>query len=109
MRILIPTVSTFELIDINQVKFIKAEGNYTRVNTCKKGSLLSLVKFGDFCKQLEGMEFIQTHKSFMVNVRHVVRFHKNGHVEMLDGKQVPVARRRRDLVLDNLSAIYQRM
>jgi two-component system LytT family response regulator len=45
---------------------------------------------------LEPYGFFSIHKSHLVNIRQITRYLKNGVVEMSDGSEVPVSRRKRE-------------
>jgi two-component system LytT family response regulator len=102
-RILIPTFQTLELVDVNDIISIKAFENYSRIYLTGKRIYTSTQAFGKFVALLENHNFYQCHKSHMVNLDHLVRYHKNGEIEMAEGIKTPVARRRKEEFLENLT------
>jgi two-component system LytT family response regulator len=60
-----------------------------------------------FEESLEGYDFIRVHHSYYIHVTHVRKYVKQdgGQVLMSDGSMVPVSRRRKDELLQRLSAI----
>jgi len=97
-------------IDYVEVKHIiqcKGEGNYTRIIlSCGKEHLLSKPLI-DFEEILNGYGFIRTHKAHVVNLSHVSTFIKSdgGYLKMTDGTSVPVSRRKKEFVLDELKKL----
>lgn len=103
-RLLIPTFQTLELIDVSDIISIKAYENYSRVYLTQKRVYTSTQAFGKYVALLGNHNFYQCHKSYVVNLDQIVRYHKNGEIELPEGIKVPVARRRREDFLKNLSA-----
>lgn len=95
-RLLVPTFQTLELIDINDIIMIKAYENYSRLQLSNNRQITSTQSFGKYATMLEQSHFFQCHKSFVINLNHVVRYYKSGEVEMVEGVKIPVARRRKD-------------
>lgn len=103
-RLLVPTFQTLELVDIKEIIAIKAFENYSRVYLTKNRIYTSTQSFGKFVAMLENYNFYQCHKSYVINLDHIVRYHKNGEIEMAEGNKIPVARRRKEEFLENLMA-----
>lgn len=102
-RLLVPTFQTLELVDVNDIISIKAFENYSRIHLTQNRTYTSTQAFGKFVTMLAHHNFHQCHKSFVINLDHIVRYHKNGEVEMVEGKKIPVARRRKEEFLEVLS------
>jgi len=102
-RLLIPTFQTLELVEVNDIIFIKAYENYSRIYLTQNRVYTSTQSFGKYLALLEHHNFYQCHKSYVINLDRIVRYHKNGEIEMPDEIKVPVARRRKEEFLENLS------
>jgi two-component system, LytTR family, response regulator len=100
-KVLIHTQSTIEVIDIH--KIIRYEGcqNYVRVHKENGISMVSNEKLIHVATKMKAL-FLQSHKSHVVNLEKVVRYHKNGFLELSNGDKVPVARRRRTRIEEDL-------
>jgi len=103
-RLLVPTFQTLELVDVNDIITIKAFENYSRLFLTQKRTYTSTQAFGKFVEMLSNRNFYQCHKSHVINLDHIVRYHKNGEIEMAEGMKIPVARRRKEEFLENLMA-----
>ena len=101
-RLIVPTFQTLELVDVNDIISIKAFENYSRIFLTEKRIYTSTQAFGKFVTLLSHHNFYQSHKSYVVNLNHLVRYHKNGEIEMAEGIKIPVARRRKEEFLENL-------
>jgi|GEM_PF-1261132 len=102
-RILIPTFQTLELIHTSNIISIQAMENYSRITLTSQEQLTSTQSFGRFSSMLTQQGFFQCHKSYMINLKHVSRYHKNGDVEMTNGIKIPVARRRKETFIEILT------
>lgn len=102
MKILIPTYSTFELINTNEIIAIQANDNNCKLILKGGKNIQSTKSLGKFADELFERGFCQCHKSFIVNIEKVIRYHKDGEAEMEDGSMIPVARRRREEFLERV-------
>lgn len=103
-RLLVPTFQTLELVDVFDIISIKAFENYSRIYLTKNRIYTSTQAFGKYVAMLEHHNFYQCHKSYVVNLDHIVRYYKNGEIEMTEGIKIPVARRRKEEFLENLTS-----
>lgn len=102
-RLLVPTFQTLELINVSDIISVQAYENYSRLQLTQNRHYTSTQSFGKFATMLERHNFFQCHKSFVINLDYIVRYHKSGEVEMCDGSKISVARRRKDDFLEVLS------
>ena len=89
----IPTLEGFEIIELAELVFLKADGNYTEL-ILKTKKLVVSKNLGDFEKVLPVKEFLRIHHSFIVSVSQIKRYIKGdgGMVSMANGEQLPVSR-----------------
>jgi len=95
-RIAIFTHTTIEFIQLDQIVRFEGLQNYTRVFLTSEEMLVSTEGIGFYKSNLKNQCFFSCHKSHCVNEAHVVRFHKEGHLEMSDTSTVPLSRRKRE-------------
>lgn len=90
----IPTIEGYEFIAVK--KIIRCEGlqKCTRVVTVEKSNIVSSYNLGEFKKILEPFGFFLPHRSFLINLKHIKKYQKEGTITMSDNSSVPVARRR---------------
>lgn len=95
------TCKGFILIDSGLILHCEADGNYSTIHLNGESSLF-------ICKKLKQLElilpmeyFVRVHHSHIINMQYVEAYlHKNGGQLLMSNKQlVPVARRRKKLVL----------
>ena len=98
----VPTIEGYEFIVIKDI--IRCEGlqKCTRVVIKNRKDIVSSYNLGEFKKILEPYGFHAPHKSFIINLSEIVKYYREGRVEMSDSSCVPVARRRKNEFLDLL-------
>ncbi len=101
----IPTMEGYEFISAH--KIIRCEGlqKCTRVVTQDRSDIVSSYNLGVFKKLLQPFGFFLPHKSFLINLSLIKKFHKEGTITMVDGTYVPLARRKRNDFLNLIPRI----
>ena len=101
----IPTIEGYEFIPIKDI--IRCEGmlKCTRVITTEKTDMISSYNLGEFKKHLDQYGFYSPHKSHLINLKMVRKYHKEGNILMLNGSWVPVAKRRKKDFLNHIQHI----
>ncbi|MDO5979468.1 LytR/AlgR family response regulator transcription factor [Flavivirga spongiicola] len=92
-KITIPQLDGFEVINMSDILYCKADDNYTEIylNTNKKKLVSKTLKY--FEGALNNASFARVHKSYLVNVNEVVKYvkGKGGSVILSNGKEVMVS------------------
>lgn len=104
-KIAFPTVEGFELIHSNQILYCKAESNYCCIKKID-GHMKTATKTLKYVEEvLPHNSFKRIHKSFVINLNYVVRYHKaNKEVELTNGEKIPVSFRKEE---EFINAILQ--
>jgi len=102
MKVLISTYQTIELCYTHDIVYIEALENYCRITFLDGKTVISTQSFGTFTRQLFDSGFYQCHKSYAFNLKYLTRYYKTGTIELVNGKKIPVARRRKDEFLTTL-------
>ncbi len=102
MKISVPGVNSFDFVKISDI--IRCEGwqKYTRIYTEKGECIVSSYNIGIYKKNLEKHGFFSTHKSHLINISKIKKYLKEGILILLDGAEVPVARRRKDVFIQTV-------
>jgi two-component system LytT family response regulator len=92
-KITIPTQNGFEVLEMKDIIYCKADDNYTElflVNNQKKLVSKTLKYFEDILKE---SGFARIHKSFLVNVSYIVSYKKGkgGTLSLSNGKELSVS------------------
>ena len=92
-KITIPQQNGFEVIETDNILYCKADDNYTEIflNTNKKKLVSKTLKY--FEVALLNHNFARVHKSYLINVNHVIKYvkGKGGYVVLNSGKEIMVS------------------
>ena len=75
-------------IKTSEIYYIEATGNYLKLYTTK-GVMLHRQTVKELVDMLTGLNFIRTHKSYVVNMEHISRIET--HQLTIDNQQVPLS------------------
>ncbi len=91
-KITLPQQDGFQVLDVSDIYFCKADDNYTEIYLEKKKIVVSkTLKY--FEDALQSYSFARIHKSYLVNVSEVVKYKKGkgGSVVLSNGKELSVS------------------
>ncbi len=99
-KITIPQMDGFEVLDISQILYCKADDNYTEIYLNGRKLLVSKT-LRYFEEALQEFPFARVHKSYLVNVGEIVRYRrgKGGSVVLASGVEIQVAPSRKKQLL----------
>ena len=101
----ISTMEGFSLIKLNEILYLKADGNYTDIHLTNSPKVTSTKNLGYFENELLHEPFLRIHHSHIVNLKKVASYLRaeNGYVVLETGKKLSVSRSKREEVLDIFS------
>ena len=104
-KIAFPTVEGFEFIHSNQILYCRAESNYCTIKLIG-GNTKMVTRTLKYVEEiLPSGYFKRIHKTFVINLNYVVRYHKaHKEVELTNGEKLPVSFRKEE---EFISAILQ--
>jgi len=105
-KIVIPCCHTYEFLEFEQIIRFEGLQNYTRVFIKDGRSIVSTTNIGYYKTNLTDQGFFCCHKSHLVNEQHIVRYHKEGTIELTDFSMVPVSRRKKQIFIDRVLEKY---
>lgn len=106
-KIIVPTVSGFEFLDIANIIRCKSDINYTTIYLRDKQKLVVAKTLKEFEELLSGHSFFRIHNSHLINLGFIKSYNKGkgGSVILTDGTEIEVSSRRKDDFLKRLSAL----
>ena len=109
-KIALPSGDGFHIKSLDNITHFEAEGNYTKVHFFNQKMLLVSKQIGDFDEMLKEQFFFRIHKGYVINMDFVSEYLKTdgGMIRLTDGKDLPIARRRRDEFLELLEIAFGR-
>jgi two-component system, LytTR family, response regulator len=107
-RLMIKLTNRVILLNVNEIDWIEADGNYAKLHVGRKAHLLR-EKMNELEAQLNPQKFVRIHRSIIVNLDRVKEMHPhfNGDyiVVLEDGAQLKLSRTRREHLETRLRAI----
>lgn len=103
-KITIPLQNGFEVMEVGEILYCQADDNYTRIFLAEKKKLVSkTLKYFEDILSVSG--FARIHKSYLVNVNHIVEYRKGkgGSVVLSNGKEIMVSPSRKKELLSYFS------
>lgn len=95
-KLIIPDSHGFNILIINDIIRLEAEGNYTKIFLKDNKSLTITKTLKDFEDSIINDNFFRIHKSHIVNI-HLIKEYKNidgGFITMIDGSKIEISRRK---------------
>ena len=96
-KIVVPQIDGNLFLDIENITHLKAEGSYVNIFLVDGSKILVSKNIKDFETQLTEVEgFYRTHRSFLVNTKHIISSSNSGfEATLINNEQVNIARERK--------------
>jgi two-component system LytT family response regulator len=104
-KLALPTQQGIQMVKINDIIRIEADGNYAKIYLVNAESVFVSKQLKVFENWLEGLSFFRVHHSHIINLNYLQKYIKGdgGSVIMDNGHEVEVSRRRKDEFLKMIS------
>ncbi len=99
--IAIPSMDKIDFIKIRDILYFQADGRYTTIHLINGKKIVACKNIGEYENLLEENVFFRIHHSYMVNLAQALNINKaaGNYCEMVNGKSLPVSKRRQDKLL----------
>lgn len=106
-KIIVPTISGFEFLEIGNIIRCESDNNYTTIYIKDKQKMLVSKTLKDFEELLSNYSFFRIHNSHLINLSYIKTYNKGkgGSVILTDGSEIEVSSRRKDDFIKKLSAL----
>lgn len=107
-KLILPTQEGYSFIELKNIIYCEAKGNYTLFHLLKKESILVSKTLKIYADLLEEFHFLRISRSYLINLNHVKKYgrSKNPKLTMIDGALLPVSLHRRDVLLQELKSTH---
>jgi two-component system LytT family response regulator len=101
-KLLIPFYDRKRTVSVDEIVRLEGCGNYTNFFLKDGTKMLVSRTLKEYETLLDGQAFVRVHKSCIVNLGFVRKFFikKEGEIELIDGQQVKISRRRAQTFMD---------
>src|SRR5438552_708946 len=109
MRLCVSSVKGFQVVEIRDILYCEAAGNYSNFHFTNHQLVCTSRTMIEYERLLEDAGFVRIHKSYLVNLVHVKEYIRGegGSVILTNGTELEVARRKKDMFLDNMKKFYK--
>ena len=109
MRLCIPSLKGFQVIELDDILYAESSGNYTNLYFANQKMVCTSKPMHEYETLLEDAGFVRIHKSILVNLLHVKEYLRGegGSVILSNGHEVEVARRKKDLLIAKMKEYYK--
>ncbi len=109
MKLCIPSLKGFQVVELDDILYAESSGNYTNLHFRDKSLICSSKPMHEYEALLADSGFIRIHKSCLVNLLHVKEYIRGegGSIKLTSGKQLEVARRKKDFFLGKMKQFYK--
>lgn len=103
-KLLIPFYDRKRTVSVDEIVRLEGSGNYTNFFLKDGTKMLVSRTLKEYEILLDGQAFVRVHKSCIVNLGFVRKFFvkKEGELELIDGQQVKISRRRAQMFMDRI-------
>ena len=103
-KLLIPFYDRKRTVSVDEIVRLEGSGNYTNFFLKDGTKMLVSRTLKEYETLLDGQSFVRVHKSCIVNLGFVRKFFvkKEGELELTDGQQVKISRRRAQMFMDRI-------
>lgn len=98
-KVVVPDSRGLDYVEEDDILYLEAAGKHTRVVTFQK-EYISTQPFGTFCSTLSYHPFYQVHRSFVVNMKTVVRYETTGILILKNNATIPIAKNWKEVFLE---------
>jgi two-component system LytT family response regulator len=109
MRLCIPSLKGFQVIELDDILYAESSGNYTNIYFATNRMVCTSKPMHEYETLLEDAGFVRIHKSILVNLLHVKEYLRGegGSVILSNGHEVEVARRKKDVLIAKMKEYYK--
>ncbi|RXK58714.1 response regulator transcription factor [Lacibacter luteus] len=109
MRLCIPSLKGFQVIELDEILYAESSGNYTNLYFSNSKMVCTSKPMHEYEKLLEDAGFVRIHKSVLVNLKHVKEYFRGegGSVILSNGHELEVSRRKKDLLIEKMKEYYK--
>jgi len=106
-KIVIPTKTGYNFVNLDSILFLEAEGTYTKIELSNGKSIFSSRILSHYDKLLDASQFFRVHRTFIVNTNYMSKFYNGNapYLELINKKVIPISRRRKNEFTEYLKSL----
>jgi two-component system, LytTR family, response regulator len=109
MKLCIPSLKGFQVVDLADVIFCEAQTSYTNFHLTNGKQLVASKAISEYEILLHNTSFYRIHKSYLVNLNHIKEYQRGegGTVLLSNNMEVEVSRRKKEFFIARMKEMYR--
>jgi two-component system LytT family response regulator len=109
MKLCIPSLKGFQVVELDNILYAEAAGNYTNFYFRDQYPVCTSKPIHEYEELLSDSGFVRIHKSYLVNLLHIKEYLRGegGSVVLSDNKELEVSRRKKDSFILKMKNFYK--
>jgi len=106
-KIVVHVADGYDIVDISKIMYIEALDSYSKIKLTGNVSYVASKSLKDFEELLTEKGFYRVHKSYLINIRHMIKIVKGvgASIIMTDGASIPISARKKDVFFEELKGV----
>ncbi len=105
-KIAIPGQNGISFIELNEIVFVEASNNYSRLILTDKRIFTVSKTLKDVQVVLEESHFLRVHRQYIINLNHVKQFNRNESILIMDNSEhLPIARNQKEKLIEKYGSL----
>lgn len=101
-RIALKSLEYIEIVLVEHIMYCKSDKGYTTFFLNDKREILVSKGLKEYDELLEPWGFVRCHQSYLVNLKYVKKYYKEGYLQLMNREEIPVSSRKRDEIVTSL-------
>jgi two-component system, LytTR family, response regulator len=100
-KLVLKTLDNIFLVKLEDITYCESDGAYTKFHSFDQKEIMVSRSLKEYQEMLSDQGFFRVHKSFLINLSHILRFEKTdgGFVVLTNEDRVPVSSRKKDQLM----------
>jgi two-component system LytT family response regulator len=109
LKLCIPSMKGFQVVDIRDIQYCEASSNYTNFYFTNRTLICASKPIHEYETLLEDAGFVRVHKSYVVNLDHITEYLRGegGSVLLSGGKEIEVSRRKKEVLMQRMKEHFK--
>jgi len=109
MKLCIPSIKGFQVVDIQDIIYCEAKSNYTNFHFTNHPLICASRPIHEYEELLADCFFLRIHKSYLINLQHVKEYLRGegGVIVLSNNHEVEVSRRKMDMLMTRVKEYYK--
>lgn len=106
-KIVVHVADGYDIVDISKIMYIEALDSYSKIKLTGNLNYVASRSLKDFEELLTEKGFYRVHKSYLINIRHMIKIIKGvgASIIMTDGTSIPISARKKDVFFEELKGV----